>query len=106
LTQSNTGDFFRVHSDNHSAGVRSRAVTFVYYFYREPKPFQGGELQLWGTRYDGDSPIAEGDPETISPAQNQVIFFPSDYLHEVRPVNSASGEFADSRFTVNGWLHR
>jgi len=106
LTESNTGDFFRVHSDNHSNAVRSRAVTFVYYYHREPKPFQGGELNLWATRYEGDTPIAEGEPRVIPPAQNQMIFFPSEYLHEVRPVHSASGQFADSRFTVNGWLHR
>jgi SM-20-related protein len=106
LTGSNTGDFFRVHSDNHSDAVRTRWMTFVYYFYREPKPFEGGELQLWQTHYDGDAPTAEGEPLVIPPTQNQVIFFPSGYLHEVRPVHSATGEFADSRFTVNGWLHQ
>jgi Rps23 Pro-64 3,4-dihydroxylase Tpa1-like proline 4-hydroxylase len=38
--------------------------------------------------------------------QNQIVFFPSETLHEVLPVECPSGEFADSRFTVNGWLHR
>jgi Rps23 Pro-64 3,4-dihydroxylase Tpa1-like proline 4-hydroxylase len=106
LTESNTGDFFRMHSDNHSEAVRSRTLTFVYYYHREPKPFEGGELKLWPTRMEADDPVADGEPAVIPPAQNQMIFFPSCYLHEVCPVSSESGEFADSRFTVNGWLHQ
>jgi len=42
----------------------------------------------------------------ISPAQNQVVFFPSDLLHEIMSVRCPSGLFVDRRFTVNGWLHR
>jgi len=38
--------------------------------------------------------------------QNSIVFFPSNYLHEVLPTRCPSGEFADSRLTYNGWLHR
>ena len=98
LTATNDGEFFRVHSDNRSDAVSSRALTFVYYFYREPKAFVGGELRVYAN--------GGGAYRVAYPLQNQIVFFPSETLHEVLPVECPSGDFADSRFTVNGWLHR
>lgn len=33
-----------------------------------------------------------------------IIFFLSRYMHEVLPVKCPSRNFADSRFTINGWI--
>lgn len=41
ITATNDGEFFRAHNDNTHADYRSRQVTFVYYFYHEPKQFTG-----------------------------------------------------------------
>ena len=106
LTASNNGEFFRVHSDSDSDPVRSRALTFVYYFYREPKAFSGGELRVWGDWRDERQDIPGETSVLVHPIQNQIIFFQSNLPHEVQPVYCPSGDFADSRFTVNGWLHR
>jgi Rps23 Pro-64 3,4-dihydroxylase Tpa1-like proline 4-hydroxylase len=106
ITASNDGDFFRDHSDNGHPEIASRALTFVYFFHAEPKPFRGGELRLYDSRFTGDFWIRQGAGQVIVPEQNQLVFFPSELVHEITPVRCPSREFQQSRFTVNGWLHR
>jgi Rps23 Pro-64 3,4-dihydroxylase Tpa1-like proline 4-hydroxylase len=106
ITASNDGDFFRFHNDNGSEKVASRYLTFVYFFHREPRQFEGGELRIHDARLEGDTYVSEGSYQTISPQQNQIVFFPCELMHEVEPVKCPSRLFADSRFTLNGWLHR
>jgi len=105
ITSSNHGDFFRCHSDNGHEDIQSRALTFVYFFHREPKKFRGGELRLYDSRRENGDYVRAENYRTIVPRQNQIVFFPSSLEHEITPVDCASQAFADSRFTVNGWLH-
>jgi hypothetical protein len=104
ITASNDGDFFRAHCDDAQQLIASRRLTFVYFFHREPAAFTGGELRLHDSPRNNDHG-ATGRYETIVPQQNQVVFFPCSTLHEITPVGCESRAFADSRFTVNGWLH-
>jgi len=106
VTASNDGDFFHFHSDNGSDRVASRHLTFVYFFHREPRQFEGGELRIHDARLEEGVYVSEGTYQTIAPQQNQIVFFPCELLHEITPVNCASQRFADSRFTLNGWLRR
>jgi SM-20-related protein len=106
VTASNDGDFFRFHSDNGSDRAASRHLTFVYFFHREPRQFEGGELRIHDARLEEGNYVCEGSYQTIVPQQNQIVFFPCELLHEITPVNCPSGRFADSRFTLNGWLRR
>jgi Rps23 Pro-64 3,4-dihydroxylase Tpa1-like proline 4-hydroxylase len=106
VTASNDGDFFHFHSDNGSDRVASRYLTFVYFFHREPRQFEGGELRIHDARLKDGTYGSDGSYETIVPQQNQIVFFPCELLHEITPVNCASQNFADSRFTLNGWLRR
>jgi SM-20-related protein len=106
ITASNNGDFFRAHQDNSEEEVASRYLTFVYFFHREPAQFDGGELRIHDARLEGDRYVDTGNYQTIMPQQNQIVFFPCSLLHEITPVKCRSGAFADSRFTLNGWLHR
>ena len=106
VTASNDGDFFRFHSDNSSDPVASRNLTFVYFFQREPKQFEGGELRIHDARLEGENYVSEGSYHAIVPQQNQIVFFPCELLHEITPVKCPSQLFADSRFTLNGWLRR
>src|ERR1022692_1690608 len=105
-TASNDGDFFHFHSDNGSDRVASRHLTFVYFFHHEPRQFEGGELRIHDARLQEGTYVSEGSYQTIVPQQNQIVFFPCELLHEITPVNCRSQFFADSRFTLNGWLHR
>ena len=106
ITASNDGDYFHFHCDNTSEKVRSRHLTFVYFFHREPREFEGGELRIHDARLEDGSYISEGSYQTIVPQQNQIVFFPCELLHEITPVRCPSQHFADSRFTLNGWLHQ
>jgi Rps23 Pro-64 3,4-dihydroxylase Tpa1-like proline 4-hydroxylase len=110
ITASNDGDFFRAHSDNSQESIAARRVTFVYFFHREPRQFEGGELRLHDSPGD-ERPVGPGSYQTgsyqsIVPQQNQIVFFPCSVLHEITPVECSSRAFADSRFTLNGWLHK
>lgn len=106
ITASNDGDFFRFHCDNTSARVASRYLTFVYFFHREPRQFEGGELRIHDARLEEGIYTSDGTYQRIVPQQNQIVFFPCEMLHEITPVKCPSGLFADSRFTLNGWLRR
>jgi Rps23 Pro-64 3,4-dihydroxylase Tpa1-like proline 4-hydroxylase len=106
ITASNDGDFFHFHSDNSSERVANRNLTFVYFFQREPQQFEGGELRIHDAHLEGGTYVSDGSYQTIVPQQNQIVFFPCELLHEITPVKCSSGRFADSRFTVNGWLRR
>ena len=106
VTASNDGDYFHFHSDNASDRVASRYLTFVYFFHREPRQFQGGELQIHDARLEAGGYVSQGTHQTVVPQQNQIVFFPCELLHEITPVKCTSQLFADSRFTLNGWLRR
>jgi hypothetical protein len=104
VTASNDGDFFHFHSDNGSERVASRHLTFVYFFHREPRQFEGGELRIHDARLEDGVYVSEDRYQAIVPQQNQIVFFPCEMLHEITPVKCDSQLFADSRFTLNGWL--
>lgn len=106
ITASNHGDFFRPHTDNGHTQTAPRELTFVYFFHREPKAFRGGELRVYESRWEDGRYNATANYRSIVPEQNQIVFFPSSLVHEITPVECSTATFADSRFTVNGWLHR
>lgn len=106
LTMHNDGNYYRLHNDNGSPDTANRFFTYVYYFYREPKGFSGGELRLYDTKIENNYYVAAETFRDIEPRNNSVIFFLSRYMHEVLPVRCPSKAFADSRFTINGWVRR
>lgn len=91
ITTHNDGHYYKAHNDNGSPDCADRILTYVYYFHR-PRAFDGGELLMVDTG------------ETIEPRNNTIVFFESRLMHSVMQISCPSGEFADGRFTVNGWL--
>ena len=106
LTSHNDGNYYKVHNDNGSPDTATREFTYVYYFYREPKPFSGGELVIYDSKIENNFYVKAESFRTVEPHNNSIVFFPSRYLHEVLPVSCPSRDFADSRFTINGWVRR
>lgn len=104
LTAHNDGHYFKAHVDDNVPETAGRIITFVYYFYREPKPFTGGQLRVLNRSLH--ETIGTLGYKLIEPRNNSIVFFPSRYIHEVLPVNCPSKAFADSRFTINGWIWR
>ena len=89
-------------SGPHVRHVRARKLSYVYYFYRDPRPFAGGDLLLYDATDAGRKPRAAFS--RIDPTRNSIVFFPSDCWHEIIPV-ACGDEPEDGRFTVNGWIH-
>ena len=106
LTAHNDGNYYKVHNDNGSSNTATRELTYVYYFHREPKPFLGGELVIYDSKIENTYYVNADSFKTIEPRNNSIVFFLSRYMHEVLPVSCLSQSFQDSRFTINGWIHR
>jgi SM-20-related protein len=88
---------------NRNAGSRkNRIISAVYYFHALPKSFSVGALRLHSLAASGEV----GTYVDIEPDYDTLVFFPSWFPHEVLPVRCASGEFGDSRFAINCWVHR
>jgi SM-20-related protein len=73
----------------------------VYYFFSEPKAFNGGALRLYAIGGNSQQSFIDIEPE-----RNSLLVFPSWAPHEVMPVHCPSGRFVDSRFAINCWLYR
>lgn len=106
LTAHNDGCFYKIHNDSGSPETLTRVLTYVYYFYQEPKQFSGGELRLYETDLEGSMVTASDHSHMVEPLNNRIVFFDSRCKHEVLPVRCPSRQFADSRFTLNGWIRR
>lgn len=39
MTAHNNGNYYKIHNDNGSPETATRELTYVYYFYQEPKSF-------------------------------------------------------------------
>ena len=101
LAHHGDGAVFTRHVDNRAVRAE-RVLSFVYYLFREPRRFQGGQLvihSLIGSE-------AGGNTVTIEPRNDLLVAFPSWAPHEVLPVTCSSRRFADARFAINCWLHR
>jgi Rps23 Pro-64 3,4-dihydroxylase Tpa1-like proline 4-hydroxylase len=106
LTAHNDGNFYKIHNDNGSPDTATRELTYVYYFHQEPKAFSGGELVIYDSQKQDQHYVAAETHHIVDPLNNSIVFFLSRYMHEVLPVHCPSQQFADSRFTVNGWVRR
>jgi SM-20-related protein len=106
LTAHNHGNYYKIHNDNGSEDTATRRLTYVYYFYREPQAFTGGELDIYQTEVRDGHSYAGSEFNRILPKNNSIVMFPSHYMHEVRVVDCPSQAFIDSRFTLNGWVRQ
>jgi SM-20-related protein len=106
MTAHNDGNYYKVHNDNGSPDTASRELTYVYYFYQEPKPFSGGELVIYDSKIRNNYYVQGDTFKQVEPRNNSIVFFLSRYMHEVLPIHCPSKAFAASRFTINGWVRR
>jgi SM-20-related protein len=106
LTLHNDGNYYKLHNDNGGLETASRVLTYVYYFYRQPKSFEGGELVIYDSKVENNYYIKAETHQVIEPRRNSIIFFPSFQMHEVLPISCPTKAFSDSRFTINGWIRQ
>ena len=107
VTANTDGSYFRVHTDSGNSEIdATRQLTYVYYFNREPKGFTGGELRVYDDQLRNDKLARTDSFRVFEPRNNSIVFFRAAIMHEVTSVHVPSKDFRDSRFTVNGWIHR
>ena len=107
VTASTDGSYFRPHTDQgKSAMDATRKLTYVYYFNREPKGFTGGDLRVYDDEFQNGKYSSTDTFQVVEPRNNSLVFFNAAIMHEVTKVQVPSQDFGDSRFTVNGWIHR
>jgi len=107
VTASTDSSYFKVHADSGKSEIdATRELTYVYYFNREPKAFTGGELRVYDDAIRNDKLVRTDSFRAIEPLNNSIVFFNAAIMHEVTQVQVPSQDFRDSRFTVNGWVHR
>ena len=104
MTAHNHGNYYKIHNDSGSPDSASRVLTYVYYYNREPKAFTGGELVIYDSKIENGYSVGAKSHKIIQPTNNTIVFFPSYCMHEVLPVSCPTEYFADSRFTINGWV--
>jgi SM-20-related protein len=105
VTASIDGSFFGVHTDADHERVPKRHLTYVYYFNHPPRGFTGGELRIYDDLLRNNKLARAETFQAIDPLHNRIVLFWARVMHEVMPVRVPSGEFADARFTVNGWVN-
>ncbi len=104
LTASNDGHYYHIHCDSGADETDHRAVTCVYYLFREPRPFNGGTLRLYDTVYQGDRRDASSSYREVEAVSNRLVIFPSSAHHELMRIRCPSRQFADSRFAITNWI--
>ena len=89
------GDFFLKHQDFAPYEIFQKKYTWVYYFHKEPRSFQGGDIIF----YDGDEVVGQ-----VTPISGMLIVFSASTSHEVSTVQVPTQAFADSRFALTGFV--
>lgn len=88
----NDGGFLKRHKDIIPQNLYPRRVTWIYYFFREPKAFTGGELVF----FQGDSEITR-----VTPSSGLLVAFPSEIPHAATSVSVSDPSFENGRFSIN-----
>jgi len=98
------GGLFATHRD--TAGPNNtRRVTFVYNLHRKPRHFRGGDLLLYDTYFRPCEPQFATTYTRLIPEDNRLVWFPSEFYHEVTPVSHVGGAVSGARIAINGWLN-
>lgn len=108
LSAHGDGDFLLAHHDNGypDGDLDHRELTFVYHFHASPRGFSGGELRMFDWHQVGEARVTAPSYTDLEAVDNTLVLYPSATRHEVRPVRSMSGLFADRRFAISGFIRR
>jgi len=101
-----SNDHYNYHID--SFGPFERIVTIVYYAYKEPKKFTGGEITFSNNLMyeNNEERCLTNDVEKelkIEPKNNMLVVFSSFKPHSVLKTTSPEN-FEDGRFSANIWV--
>ena len=96
------GHFFGLHTDRNPN--ISRCISATYFFYFEPKSFEGGDLLIFDTHLSQEKNRVFTESFTrIKPIQNTLVFFPSASYHAVSKVNTCKS-VTGYRYAINAHI--
>jgi len=97
-----SGQKYDFHVDK--LGDRSRFITLVYYFFKDPKKWTGGEIQLTNSPIN-DGIVLDKNAEiiTIIPENNMGLVFAGNVAHRVLATKSPK-DWGSGRFSSNIWI--
>lgn len=88
LSYYTNGDYYDAHPDD-------AIFTAIFYTYKEPKRFTGGEINLYSYN---------GKVVTVEPINNRLILFPSVTMHSVNDVVLENDSGGDGRFAISQFI--
>ncbi len=77
-------------------------ISFVYYFYREPKSFNGGELQIYDSQVVNNQCVVADSYHVVEPRGNRAVFFFSSYDYMMQPIESPDENLINTCLVING----
>lgn len=86
---------------------KTRCISMVYYFFKEPKRFEGGEICFTNTPIYNCKPIKESNFKEehyieITPENNMLVVFSSALPHSVKDANAKDQEHI--RYSAQVWV--
>ncbi|MBO6494048.1 MAG: 2OG-Fe(II) oxygenase [Roseivirga sp.] len=99
ITIYGNGDFGLAHKDS-----KHNSLSFLYYFFNQPKSFTGGDLYI----YDGDLQNDKSN-HTYTKANiesDMFLIFPSHYYHEITPVQCPDNDLLSGRMAFVGHIRK
>ncbi|HIK12510.1 MAG TPA: 2OG-Fe(II) oxygenase [Oscillatoriaceae cyanobacterium M33_DOE_052] len=79
-------------------------ITFVYYLYREPKSFTGGELRIYDSQVVNNQCVVADSYQVVEPRGNRAVFFFSSYDSMMQPIGSPEQNLISTCFVINGGI--
>ena len=94
--------FGKPHRDDVNSGAM---ISFLYYFHSQPKQFTGGDLMLYDRQVDPNAAVISEATRFVH-ADNLLVAFPCNAVHEITRVECPSPEFGHGRFAIAGFVLR
>ena len=77
-------------------------ISFVYYFYREPKSFNGGELRIYDSQVVNNQCVVADSYHVVEPRGNRAVFFFSSYDYMMQAIEAPDENLINTCFVING----
>ena len=84
--------------------TNNMVITFVYYLYREPKSFTGGELRIYDSQVVNNQSVGADSYQVVEPRGNRAVFFFSNYDSMMQPIVSPDENLISTCFVINGGI--
>lgn len=82
--------------------TKDSVISFVYYFYPEPKSFNGGDLLIYDSQVVNNQCVAADSYQVVEPRGNRAVFFFSSYATMMQPIQSPDENLINNCLVITG----